>query len=88
MKFPSGFGDFRGKTFDEIFQTDPKNTEFVFQCWSRDECSGIFLELYDFITEKMSIPAEQAAHKIRCTEYCVSHNEVPNYMSKYNKHGR
>ena len=83
MQFPEGFGDFRGKTFEEIFSTDPKNTEFVYKCWDGDSCSGIFKDLYDFVCERMQIPAEKAAHVERCKEYCQTNDEVPNYLAKY-----
>ena len=84
MSFPNNFGDFRGKTFDQIFQTDPKNTEFIYQCWSRDGCTGIFLELYDYICNRMSTPAECVSHIERCKEYCTQHpNKLPNYMNQY-----
>ena len=84
MSFPQGFGDFRGKTFDEVFNEDPKNTEFVYQCWDRRGCTGIFLELYDYIQKRMSVPAEFEAHAQRCRAYCRNATgEIPNYLIKY-----
>ena len=84
MSFPQGFGDFRGKTFEEVFNEDPKNTQFVYKCWHRVGCTGLFLEFYDYVHQRMSIPAEKEAHAQRCIEYCRNTtDEIPNYLIKY-----
>ena len=83
MSFPQGFGDLRGKTFDEIFNNDPKNTEFVYKCWDRKGCTGVFRELYDYVIKRMSIPAEREAHAQRCIEYCKTADRIPDYLNKY-----
>ena len=83
MSFPEGFGDLRGQTFDEIFNNDPKNTEFVYKCWDRSGCTGVFLELHDYIHDRMLKPGEKAKHIARCKEYCKTTDRIPDYLNKY-----
>ena len=84
MSFPQGFGDFQGKTFEQIFNEDPKNTEFIYQCWDRSGCTGLFLELYDYVHDRMLKPSEREPHIERCKEYVRNATgEIPNYLNKY-----
>ena len=79
-------GDFCGKTFLEIFETDPKNVEFARDRWIEDKCSGIFLDFYRYIQLNLSVPLFIQQHEERCRSFVINLDDVENtpaYMTKY-----
>ena len=79
-------GDFRGKSFLEIFETDPKNVEFARDLWVEDKCTGIFLDFYRYVQLNLSVPDFVQQHEERCRSFVINLNDVektPPYMKKY-----
>ena len=51
--FPNHMGsEVGGKSFEEVFKTNPKIVEFCHQCWSKSETTGLFLEFLNFVEKK------------------------------------
>ena len=83
MSFPSQV--LQGQSFEFIFENNPCVVEFVDSSWIREKCSGIFLEFYDFVKDKINIPPNRQNHVDRAKKFCreASKDEIPLYMSKY-----
>ena len=83
MKFPKIMGnELSGMTFLEIFETKPKIVEYVSSCWT--SATGVFEEFRSFIIDKLSSSSARAEHEARCREFVKTHEELPQYMLKYN----
>ena len=84
MRFPDGFGDLGGKTFQEVFDTHPKWIECVRATWT-ENCTGLFLEFYNYVHATLKIPHELENHEIRCMEYVKDNNpsDLPKYLLNY-----
>ena len=81
--FPDDMGkELGGKTFAQVFETNPKIIEFVSATWT-DSCTGLFKRFRIYVTERLKHPDEKASHVKRCKEYVKGDAVIPRYLNKY-----
>ena len=76
-------GALGGKTFDFIFENDPKHVEFVDSWWVEEKCTGLFLEFFKYVKSRLHDPLEKEAHYHRCVALVKTLSSVPKYLLKY-----
>ena len=82
QQFPGDMGkELGGKTFDEVFTTNPKIIEFV-TTWT-DNCTGLFSEFHRYVMARLGSPFEREEHEARCEEFVRGKQNVPKYLIKY-----
>ena len=82
--FPKNFGELACKTFEEVFESNPKWIEYVLECWT-DNCTGLFLEFQQFIKKKIEDKTKLQEHRNRCKAYVKKQKkeDLPDYLWKY-----
>ena len=86
MRFPEEVGDLGGLTFPEAFEQCPQWTEFVYEKWIEDSCTGIFLEYCKYVRKRLEDPQELINHEIRVRDFLKTQPkkyEPPSYLKKY-----
>ena len=75
------------KTFQTVFETEPKWIECVHSCWT-DNCTGLWLQFHSFVQIMLQNPAVQHEHEERCREYVktLDPTKIPEYLVKYSQH--
>ena len=82
QQFPGDMGaELGGKTFDEVFTTNPKIIEFV-TTWT-DNCTGLFSDFRRYVMARLDCPFEKEQHEARCGEFVRGKNNLPRYLLKY-----
>ena len=80
-------GHLGGKRFDHIFNTMPDIVEFVFEMWNEESCTGVFLNFYKYVHEKLGEENELENHEQRCIDFVAARKKVidklPCYLLKY-----
>lgn len=83
MSFPENFGDLSGLEFESVFVKFPNWIEFVRSDWM-DNCTGLFLDFYNFVKVKLSDKENLEKHIRRCKKWIENkNNNVSSYMQKY-----
>ena len=85
MSFPENFGtELAGLEFEQVFLKHPKWVECVDTCWT-ENCTGLFLEFYQFIKLRLDDPLSRFAHENRCEKYVkkLKKDKIPEYLLKY-----
>ena len=72
-----------GKSFLEIFETQPKIIEFVNTLWTADKTTGVFKEFFVYVKNRLEVPDLLAAHKKRCCQFVKGEEKIPSYLQKY-----
>ena len=84
QRFPDEMGqELGGKSFDEVFTTNPKIIEFV-TTWT-DNCTGLFSEFRKYVMARLDCPFEKEEHEARCEEFVRGRENLPRYLLKYGK---
>ena len=83
MKFPVEMGDIGGKTFDQVFDTQPKIIEQIRSRWIESGCTGLFLDFFKYVTMRLQNPLDLEAHEDRCVAYVKTLEKTPSYLIKY-----
>ena len=84
QRFPDEMGkELGGKSFDEVFTTNPKIIEFV-TTWP-DNCTGLFSEFRKYVMARLDCPFEKEEHEARCEEFVRGKENLPRYLIKYGK---
>ena len=83
--FPEKCGSLLGgKTFQEVFDTCPKEVEFVDKLWGREKTTGLWLEFFEFVKTKLSNPKYRKAHEKRCKIFVANEKTPPaTYMRRF-----
>ena len=84
QRFPEDMGkDLGGKSFDEVFTTNPKIIEFV-TIWT-DNCTGLFTDFRKYVMARLDNPLDKEAHEDRCRQLVKSYEgtNIPRYLIKY-----
>jgi hypothetical protein len=81
--FPREMGvELGGKTFDQVFDTNPKIIEFV-TIWT-DSCTGVFDDFRMYVKARLCNPLDKEEHENRCREIVKTlKGNVPRYLLKY-----
>ena len=72
-----------GKSFLEIFETQPKIIEFVDSLWTADKTTGVFKEFFVYVKNRLEVIDLRAAHEQRCCEFVKGEKKIPSYLQKY-----
>ena len=84
QQFPGDMGkELGGKTFDDVFTTNPKIIEFV-TTWT-DNCTGLFSEFRRYVMARLGSPFEKEEHEARCEKFVIGKKNLPRYLIKYVK---
>jgi len=84
MKFPAEMGaEIGGKSFETVFETNPKIIELVISRWDENGCSGVFLDFFKYVKLRLQNPLEREAHEDRCVAYIKRLDKIPSYLLKY-----
>ena len=72
-----------GKSFEEVFETNPKIIEFV-TIWT-DNCTGLFTDFRKYVIARLHNPLDKEAHEHRCREMVKTYagTNIPRYLVKY-----
>ena len=82
--FPPEMGiELGGKTFNKVFETNPKIIEFV-TIWT-DNCTGLFTDFRKYVMARLDNPLDKEAHEDRCRQLVKSYEgvNIPRYLIKY-----
>ena len=86
IRFPEEFGRLGGKTFLEVFESEPLADiiEFAATLWSAEKCTGIFEKFKKYVDITLGIESKLSAHEDRSISWVKAHEgEIPSYMLKY-----
>ena len=81
--FPDDMGkELGGKTFAQVFETNPKIIEFVSATWT-DSYTGLFKKFRIYVNARLEHTDEKEAHVKRCRDYVKGQTVIPRYLNKY-----